>query len=185
MSKTIEDIQQVAEKKSVVTTRTTRAKKSLTPRNEHVNVDDIQQRVQLVRTRKRTPLSEQRRLMDFKQEDGFTYRLVNDKFDRIPRFEKAGWTVVDKTGDEILPEKRMQDSEWKQRARSQPVGGGQIGIMMRIPTEWFDEDVKRQQQLIDERESSFKSAKRMKDEKNASYEAYSEVKIDHSLNRRS
>jgi hypothetical protein len=157
----------------------------LTEMVEGVNMKELNQRVQLVRARKRTPLSEQRRLMSFDQEEGYTYRLVNDTFDRIPKFEQAGWVIVDRDGKEIDPDVRMQDSNWKQRARSQPVGEGKTGYMMKIPTKWYQEDVQRQQTLIDERESSFKSAKRIRDEKNSSYEAYGEVKIGHSLNRKS
>jgi len=159
-----------------------RRKHDLTKREDRVTVDQFKERVKLVRSKQRTPLSEQKRLMSFDKEDGFTYRLVNDTFDRIPKFECAGWTIVDKDGSEINPDARIQDSTWKQRARSQPVGAGKIGYMMRIPTKWYDEDIARQQRLIDERESSFKSMKRIRDEKNASCEAYGEIKIDHSLN---
>jgi hypothetical protein len=155
----------------------------LTNRSERVNNEEIKERVQLIRTRKRIPLSEQRRLMGFNQKEGFTYRMVNDTFDRISKFEQAGWTIVDKTGDEIQPDLRMQDPTWNQKAVSQPLGGGLIGYMMCIPTELYKEDLKRQQQLIDETESSFKSSKRIRDEKNASYEAYGEVKIHHSFNK--
>lgn len=155
----------------------------LTNRTERGNNEQITERIQLIRTRKRIPLSEQRRLMGFNQKEGFTYRMVKDTYDRISKFEQAGWTIVDKTGDEIQPDVRMQDSTWNQRAASQPLGGGLIGYMMYIPTELYKEDIKRQQQLIDETESSFKSAKRIRDEKNSSYEAYGEVKIHHSLNK--
>jgi hypothetical protein len=151
---------------------------NLTKNPERVTLNQSIQRVHLTRIKKRVPLSEQRRLMSFDQKEDFTYRLVNDTFDRIPRFEQAGWTVVDNDGSEILPDIRVQDSTWKQRARSQPVGENKVGYMMCIPTEFYNEDIKRQQRLIDERESSIKSSKRIRDEKNTSFEVYGEVKID-------
>jgi len=85
----------------------------------------------------RVSLHKQKRIR-IEKEDGYYYRLVNDVDDRVARFKKAGYEVVEKKLD-----KRGADASEPSQMGStatQPVGSGKTGVYMRIPQEWHDDD---------------------------------------------
>jgi hypothetical protein len=107
-----------------------------------------------IKRRERTPLYEQRRIMKVAQDPNYKYRLVNDSGDNLAAFVEGGWEILDRNGNEMEVHSRLQDSSWRQSAASQPVGGGTIGYMMRIPLEWWKEDQVVKQNRITELENS-------------------------------
>lgn len=131
----------------------------------------------LLKRRKRVPLVEQNRLMSFQRDDDYVYRLVNDTGDRIERFRKAGYEIVDKNNQEIELDSRVQDPSWRHSALSQPVGEGIIAYCMRIPREWWEEDQKAKQKLIKESEDNMRRPSIKGVSQNRTY---GEIKIDES-----
>jgi len=126
--------------------------------------------------RERVPLAEQKRLIGVNKEPGYTYRLVNDVEDRISSFRTAGYEIVDRSGKEIDRDKRIQDPAWKQSALSQHVGAGITAYVMRIPTEWYEEDQAKKQREINIKEKS-KNIVSSLDVKSDDF--YGDIKIDH------
>lgn len=148
--------------------------KDLTNQDKGSNV----KKTRVIRERKtRIPLREQKRLIGVNKEPGYMYRLVNDVEDRINSFLTAGYEIVDKTGNEVEVDKRIQDPSWRQSALSQSVGGGIKGYVMRIPIEWYEEDQSKKQLEIDKKEKS-KNIKASKDVKTDDF--YGDIKIEHN-----
>jgi len=91
---------------------------------------------------KRVPLRHQISL-DFEMEDGYHYREVIDRADRIDRYLKAGYTLVEKPDG--TKEGRSKDPSNLGKYRSRIVGVGKDGrveraYIMRIKQEWYDAD---------------------------------------------
>jgi len=118
----------------------------------------------LQRRKKRIPIIEQRRLMEIPNEDkSFKYRMVSgdpaEIDDLIFKYIAAGYEIVDKQGQPLEIEERFQDTSWKQSIACQSVGGGDIGILMRIPVEWWEEDQTKKQRTISSEIASRRKAR--------------------------
>ena len=105
---------------------------------------------------KRVPLHDQKRsILTAPKRSGYVRRWVNDVLDRIPRFQQAGWTVV---------EENVQVGDKGVESNNTSLGGGarrHVGqdihaVLMEIPQEIYDEDQRTKQQTITERELAMK-----------------------------
>jgi hypothetical protein len=88
--------------------------------------------------KERTPLSSRNRLTFDAMEEGYVYRVINDKDDRLQRALDGGYEFVESTeklGDERAAEGTAIDSRV-----SKPVGNGITGFLMRIPDGFYKED---------------------------------------------
>lgn len=109
---------------------------------------DVQKKLE--RRAKRRALSNPLNFSDFQQE-GYVYRMVNDDprdmGRRIAMMEELGW---EKVHGAATTETDGQTGEASQMGSlvTRPVGGGVTGILMRIPSELYEED---QQYKIEER----------------------------------
>ena len=100
----------------------------------------------------RTPMGRRNILTVKGKEDGFEYRIVNDKNDRVSIFEEAGWEPVrDETV--TIGDKRVEKASSVGSVRMMSVGGGDKGVLMRIPTEFYKEDQDAKQRLLAQQES--------------------------------
>ena len=99
----------------------------------------------------RIPVSGNRDILTIKgKEPGFEYRIVKDKPGRVEKFLDAGYEIVThaaKVGDPRVGTPEPEGSPVKIS-----LGQGEQGYLMRIPKEWYDEDQKRKQDDIEERE---------------------------------
>jgi len=103
--------------------------------------------------KKRVPIFEQHRILSFPMDPNYVYRLANDDNDgRIQQLLEAGYEIVDKNGKEIDVDVRTQDGSFRSSALCQPVGGGMIGYVMRIPKEDYEDDRKKEAAIIKMRE---------------------------------
>jgi hypothetical protein len=137
-------------------------------------------RTRVIQKRERVPLEDQRRMMSVPKDPSFEYRFVNDTDNRIEAFEKAGWSIVDRSGGEIEPDKRIQNSNWRQSAACQPVGSGITAYVMRIPKEWYNEDQLRKQRKIDHEERNNLRKQIVGSKTGDGAESfYGDIKIDH------
>jgi len=96
---------------------------------------------------RRVPVSGSRDILTIdKKEDGFEYRIVKDKKGRIDRFEKGGWEVVHNS------ETKVGDVDDKNISEGSPVkidlGRGETGYLMRIPSEYYQEDQNAKEQNL-------------------------------------
>jgi len=106
--------------------------------------------------RKRTPLGQRNRI-SFATEDGYVYRLINDKDGRLQQAQEGGYDFVESNkqlGDAIVGTATKMG-----KYVSMPVGQGITGYLMRIKKEWYDQDQKEKQKRADALESATKPKK--------------------------
>ena len=87
---------------------------------------------------KRTPLGARNVLTFDNLDPNFSYRIINDKNDRLRRAQEAGYEFVEdeaQLGDSRAAEASSIDSRV-----AKPVGNGITGYLMRIPKAFYDED---------------------------------------------
>ncbi len=106
---------------------------------------------------KRTPLGERNRLTFKNLDPAYSYRIINDKDDRLKRAQDGGYEFVE--SEEQLGDTRVADPSKLGSKVSKPVGNGVTGYLMRIKKEWYDEDQEKKQKLVDRTEQSMKPAK--------------------------
>ena len=102
----------------------------------------------------RTPVGRRNVLSVRGKEAGYEYRIVNDDVDRVDLFKEAGWEVVSNS-DVSVGDKRVGQSSAPGTAAQMSVGGGMKGVVMRIKSEWYEEDQARKHAEIYEQEASF------------------------------
>jgi hypothetical protein len=114
--------------------------------------------------KKRIPLGTRNVLaIDATEKDpAYSYRIVNDKGDRIRRFRDAGWEVVQrhegmKVGDDQVG---IGDSVGSLVTKS--VGGNTTAYLMRIKREFYQEDQQAKADKIRQGESDLKLEKEKK-----------------------
>lgn len=130
----------------------TYTKKSNTKSLEENVADEVSAPNKLRRRRERIPITEQKRIMNIPNKDeSYVYRLVNDVEDNLYRFLKGGYEIVDKDGEDLSIDGRLQDPSWRQSAASQSVGGGITAYLVRIPREWYNEDQQKKQRYLDDK----------------------------------
>lgn len=107
----------------------------------------------------RVPLYDQaRNVLTVKgKEDGFEYRWFNDEDERISNAKLGGWEIV--TNEDLKIGDRTVDSTGASSASpvSKKVGLGVTAFLMRIPKEFYDEDQRKKQEALDERENTMRS----------------------------
>jgi len=90
----------------------------------------------------RIPMHEQARnkLTVANKDPNYEYRIVNDIEDRVARFKRAGWELAPEAvgfGDEGVNNSLGTGTRM-------PVGGGVIGVLMRIRKEFYEADMAAQ-----------------------------------------
>jgi len=96
---------------------------------------------------KRKPLGRQD-VLKYPGRPGYVRRVVNDREDRIRRFEEAGYNIV-QDADLVPGEKRAGDASQVGAPVSKQVGGGMRAYLMEIPEEWYNEDQAVKQGQVD------------------------------------
>ena len=92
------------------------------------------------------------------REQGLTPRLVSDDPGRIDVFLKRGYKFIQADG-QIGDEKAGEGAKMGANLVKH-VGSGKNGFLMAIPTEWYEEDQRKKQNLVDESELSMKAPKK-------------------------
>lgn len=87
----------------------------------------------------RTPVGQRNVLTVHGKEEGYVYRVVNDRGDRVPQFEDAGYEIVEASKVRV-GDKRVNRSAPVGAKAEVSVGGGDKAFVMRIKKEWYDED---------------------------------------------
>lgn len=104
---------------------------------------------------KRTPVSGKHILTVQGKDPDKVYRIVNDEADRIARFQEGGYELVPdeavKVGDN-----RVSKTSSEGTVKQVSVGGGRKAFVMAIKREWYEEDQKAKQQLVDDQESTIR-----------------------------
>ena len=97
----------------------------------------------------RVPVSGRNILTVKGKDPGYSYRIVNDEPDRIARFQEGGYELVSdesvKVGDT-----RVSLPTAEGTVKQMSVGGGHKAYLMRIKKDWYDEDQKAKQKVVDE-----------------------------------
>lgn len=111
-------------------------------------------RVREDETQKRVPLHEQKKdILTVPQKEGFVRRFVNDYAtdpgQRIARFLKAGWKVVDDESRVGTPGVENPNQSIGTGVRKY-VGGGITAVLMEIEQELYDEDQESKAERQDE-----------------------------------
>jgi len=91
-----------------------------------------------------------------KRDPNFVYRVANDADGRMQYLEDIGYEVVH--DDEQLGDPTADSAAAMGSAVSKPVGGGVMGVLMRIKKEWYDEDQARKQKRVDDSEETLRQA---------------------------
>lgn len=104
---------------------------------------------------RRTPVGTRNILTVNNKDENYVYRIVNDvdDGDRVSRFEAAGYEVV-KSKDVSVGDKRVEAPTSEGSIARISVGGGQKGVVMRIPRDWYNEDQANKQREVDATEDS-------------------------------
>ena len=105
--------------------------------------------------RERVPIGEPRGRLNVEgQEPGFHYAFINDY--NVDHAQDSGYEFVThnvKIGMRHVNRPSNADNSYKV---SVPVGGGTIAFLMRIPQEFYDEDMKRLNARVDMTEQSMR-----------------------------
>ena len=107
--------------------------------------------------KKRVPLS-QRNLISFNKEDGYQYRLVNDKDGRLTKAQEGGYEFVE--SDKNLGDSIVSKAKKIGKRVSMPVGGGTTAFLMRIRKDWYDDDQKEKMKIVDSTEQGMRRTKK-------------------------
>lgn len=105
---------------------------------------------------RRTPVGVRNVLTVAGKEAGYEYRIVNDTGDRVEQFKAAGYEVVS-AKDVTVGDRRVNAASAEGSAASVSVGGGNKAIVMRIKSEWYEEDQARKQDQVDQTEAATKA----------------------------
>lgn len=102
---------------------------------------------------RRTPIGKRNVLSVTGKEAGFEYRFVNDTGDRVETFKENGWEVVSTKGVRI-GDKRVSAATPEGSIAKASVGDGIQAVLMRIPTEYYEEDQAAKQALVNASEEA-------------------------------
>lgn len=102
------------------------------------------------RTNKRTPIGT-RSVLRAEQREGYVRRFVNDEPGRIKMFEEAGYQIV--TDGSAPSDRNVGDSLGTGSVVSKHVGGGTRAVLMEIPVEFYEEDMKAKEDLVKAKEA--------------------------------
>ena len=119
--------------------------------------------------RNRKPFGTMEQTMAYAKREGFHRHWFNDVRDRISRAQEAGYEHV--TGN---------DGKNVQMVVGTAEGGGALhAFLMEIPQEWYDEDMRAQQKLVDEREAQIKKGDAERQAGDGRYVPSQGIKISH------
>lgn len=103
---------------------------------------------------KRQPINGYRDLLSVQgKEEGYHYCWVNE--DKVPRYEQGWYEFV--THDVIIGDKKVNTAAQLGGKVSLAVGNQMTAYLMRIPVEYYEEDMKAQANAVDEVEASMKA----------------------------
>lgn len=105
---------------------------------------------------RRTPVGVRNVLTVAGKEAGYEYRIVNDTGDRVEQFKAAGYEVVS-AKDVTIGDRRVSAASAEGTAATVSVGGGTKAVVMRIKSEWYEEDQGRKQESVDQTEAATKA----------------------------
>jgi hypothetical protein len=95
----------------------------------------------------RKPFGSQTQKLAYKKREGYHHHWFNDVPGRIAAAKEAGYThVIDETTQKPI---QMVVGTTQQ-------GGPLTGFLMEIPEEWFQEDMQKQQDAVDEKEETIR-----------------------------
>lgn len=108
----------------------------------------------------RTPLGTRNRVSVKHKDDGYHYRTVNCNLERDPErvqdFLDQGYEIVSKQESGPIGDKRVDNSTAPGSVGEFSVGQGTKAVLMRIRKDWYDEDQRAKQQLVDDSEQTVK-----------------------------
>ena len=115
----------------------------------------------MTRHKTRTKISGYRNVLTVEGQDpDYKYRVVNDTGDRVLQLQEMGYEVVtDKTvkvGDRRVAVPTAEGTPVKVSVGKDANGSPQYAYVMRIKKEYWDEDQKAKQEVIDETERQMK-----------------------------
>lgn len=120
-------------------------------------------------SRNRKPFGTMEQTMAYAKREGFHRHWFNDVRDRISRAQEAGYEHV--TG---------KDGKNVQMVVGTAEGGGALhAFLMEIPQEWYDEDMRAQQKIVDEREAQIKRGDAERQAGDGRYVPSQGIKISH------
>lgn len=104
---------------------------------------------------KRVPVGSRNILTVQGKDPNFEYRIVNDEGDRIARFKEGGY--------ELVPDDTVKVGDTRANAASSmssmkqlSVGGGKKAYLMRIRKDWYEEDQRAKQKIVNDQEAAIK-----------------------------
>lgn len=103
---------------------------------------------------KRQPINGYRDTLNVSgKEEGFHYCWVNE--DKVPRYEQGWYEFV--THDVIVGDTKINTAQQLGQKVSLAVGNQMMAYLMRIPNEYYEEDMKAQSDAVDDMESTMKT----------------------------
>lgn len=104
---------------------------------------------------KRTSTTVRNRLSIQNKDPNFVYRVVNDRDDRVEILKEIGYEVC--TREELqIGDKRVDLGAPVGSAATLALGGGDKGVVMKIPKEWYDADQEAKHQAVSRSEQTMK-----------------------------
>ena len=104
------------------------------------------------RKSRRTGINKTRNVLTVEGKDpDYEYRIVNDTGDRISQFEERGYEIVSDSNIRV-GDRRIANPTKEGSPIQISVGGGQKAFLMRLKKEFYEEDRKAKDALIDEQE---------------------------------
>ncbi len=108
---------------------------------------------------KRNSLTQRGRLNVQNKDPNYVYRVVNDQPGRVEVLKEMGYEMV-QASDVSVGDKRVDLGATVGSAATLSLGGGDRGVVMRIPKEWYDEDQAEKQALVSRSEQTMKEEAR-------------------------
>jgi hypothetical protein len=105
---------------------------------------------------KRTPIDQRGKLSVSNKDPEREYRFVNDKDGRVEMFEANGWEKA-LASEHQVGDRRADGASALGSAARYPVGLGDSAVLMSIPKEWYMEDQKDKQRVVDASEQTIKA----------------------------
>ncbi len=107
--------------------------------------------------KERIPVHEQNILTGLHLDKGYTYRWINDLYGRIESFKIAGWEIVEGNTQQTYSGKGQQietqrGSQMWRVVNNRHDAPCKDAVLMRIPTELYNEDQAHKAKKIDEDE---------------------------------
>jgi hypothetical protein len=103
--------------------------------------------------KERIPVNGARDILTVRNKDpNYEYRWVLDIPGRLIKFQDGGWEVVSE--DLEVGQKAVDSPSKVGSAITKNMGGNKVGVLMRIPREWYNEDQMAKQDKVDALEAS-------------------------------